>query len=118
MKKEIKKTLLIIFTLRAFISQKCFSPSKFPILYGGSDDNTDFTVFDRDLNGNFVIGASSFDRVLLLNSDRPNAFILFLNNDGTQRWVKAIDVLYEFIAAIKFSPDGASFVFITDDGSL
>ena len=52
-------------------------------MFGGTDSLTYFNVFDRDFDGNFALGASSYDRGIVNSSDLPNTVLVFLNNDGT-----------------------------------
>ena len=62
---------LIIFSLLVplFSLLNCFTPLKYPRLFGGTNGDTEFTCLDVDGNGNIAVGGTSSDDSIVKNTN-------------------------------------------------
>lgn len=67
-----------------------------------------------DSSGNFAVGGTSSDILIVTNNALPNPFITFYEASGTIRWQKNFDVTKDYIAAMTFTPDSSKLVYVSD----
>ena len=95
------------------MSQLCFTPPKYPLLFGGTGGSTYFNAIAMDSAGNLAVGGTSSDSSIVRNSWQPNPFMVFYEQSRVIRWYKNFDRSEDDIASITFSPDSTKLVFTT-----
>lgn len=86
---------------------------KYPRLFGGTNDHTEFTAVALDGSGNLAVGGTSSDTSIVKNNRLPNPILVFYEPNGTIRWFKNFEDRKDVITAIAFSPDSSKLIFMT-----
>ena len=63
----------------------------YPRLYGDSLGDSEFSTIDIDPSGNFAIGGLSYSSNIASGANMPNAFVVFFNSNGSERWYYSFD---------------------------